>query len=300
MTGRIFNIQRFSVNDGPGIRTTVFLKGCPLNCAWCHNPESISPEKEVLLYMDRCIRCGKCVEICHHHAAIPINGAYGVDREQCTHCGECVDECVSEARNIVGRDMMVKEVMEEILKDQIYYEQSGGGVTFSGGEPLLQHEFLIALLTECRKEGIHTAVDTTGLTSPDILRKVAEQTDLFLYDIKTMDDGRHRQFTGVSNRPILDNLRLLDEWNKRVIIRVPVIPGVNMDLVSIGKIGEFSASLKNIREINLLPYHKTGIGKYGRIDAEYLLEAAEPPTEHQMSRVVEKLKPYGLQIAIGG
>lgn len=300
MTGRIFNLQHFSVNDGPGIRTTVFMKGCPLHCAWCHNPESISPEKEILLRPERCIRCGKCVAICRHHAAISVNGAFGVDRELCAQCGECVEECVSEARNIVGLDMSVEAVMDEILKDRIYYEQSGGGVTFSGGEPLLQHEFLNTILSACRHEGIHTAVDTTGLTSPSILEKVANLTDLFLYDIKTMDDGRHRQFTGVSNRLILENLRLLDEWNKKVIVRVPIIPGINMDRVSIQRIGEFVATLRNIHEINLLPYHKTGINKYERIDADYQLDGIQPPTMAEMNRVAETLRPYVSHIAIGG
>lgn len=300
MTGRIFNIQRFSVNDGPGIRTTVFLKGCPLHCAWCHNPESISPEKEILLRTDRCIRCGKCLEVCTHHAVIEENGAFGVLRDQCQQCGDCVDECVSEARNLVGRDMTRDAVLTEILKDRVYYEQSFGGATFSGGEPLMQHEFLISVLSGCKKEGIHTAVDTTGMTSPAILRRVAEYTDLFLYDIKTMDDGRHRQFTGVSNLPILYNLRLLDIWNKKVIIRVPVIPGVNMDRVSIGKIGEFAASLQNIHDIHLLPYHKTGIDKYPRIEYEYSLGSVEPPTAQQMNHVADILRPYIPNIAIGG
>ncbi len=300
MTGRIFNIQHFSVNDGRGIRTTVFMKGCPLHCAWCHNPESISPKKEILLKQERCIRCGKCLEICSHHAVVEENGTYGVNRALCQTCGECVDECVTEARNLVGRDMSVEGVLVEILKDRVYYEQSGGGATFSGGEPLLQHEFLWALLNACRQEEIHTAVDTTGLTTPAILEKIARVTDLFLYDIKTMDDGRHRQFTGVSNRPILDNLRLLDQWNKKVIIRVPVIPGVNMDLISVNRIGEFVASLENIHEINLLPYHKTGVTKYERIAADFQLGDIEPPTFLEMNRVAEVLRTYVSHIAIGG
>jgi pyruvate formate lyase activating enzyme len=191
-------------------------------------------------------------------------------------------------------------VMAEILKDRVYYEQSSGGVTFSGGEPLMQHEFLISVLSDCKNEGIHTAIDTTGLTSPNVLKQVAEFTDLFLYDIKTMDDGRHRQFTGVSNLPILHNLRLLDVWNKKVTIRVPVIPGVNMDLVSIGKIGEFVASLQNIHDIHLLPYHKTGIGKYQRIEYEYSLGSVEVPTVRQMNRVADVLRPYIQNISIGG
>ena len=300
MTGRVFNIQRFSVNDGPGIRTTVFLKGCPLHCAWCHNPESVSTEKEIFLHTDRCIRCGKCLQVCTHQAVIEENGSYGVLREQCLKCGDCIEECVSEARSMAGRDMTMEEVMNEIRRDHLFYEQSSGGVTFSGGEPLMQHEFLIALLSACRQEWIHTAVDTTGMTPPSILEKVSIFTDLFLYDVKTMDDGRHRQFTGVSNRQILENLRLLDSWKKNVIIRVPVIPGVNMDVVSISKIGEFVASLQNIHEINLLPYHKTGVDKYSRIDSDYRLNNVVPPTTEEMDRVVETLRPYVPTIAIGG
>ncbi len=230
MTGTIFNIQRFSVNDGPGIRTTVFLKGCPLHCAWCHNPESISPEKDLMLHEDRCIRCGDCVAVCEQHAIRSDNGGFVTDREKCIRCGRCLDVCYAEARVLMGKEVTADEVMAEIVKDTVFFDQSSGGVTFSGGEPLLQHQFLTSLLEACKKKAIHTAVDTSGHIPADILRDVSRSVDLFLYDVKTLDDAVHQKFAGVSNRRILENLRLLIDLGKEIIVRVPIIPEINDNL----------------------------------------------------------------------
>jgi pyruvate formate lyase activating enzyme len=300
MTGVVFNIQRFSVNDGPGIRTTVFLKGCPLHCPWCHNPESISPSREIALRADRCIRCGDCLTACKNNAIHRVNGSFTLDRVLCARCGECVEVCVTDARAVIGDEMTVEELMNEIKKDMIFYRQSGGGASFSGGEPLLQHEFLSAVLKECREEGIHTTVDTSGFASAAVLKSIADDTDLFLYDLKLMNDTKHREFTGVSNHRVLENLRLLIDWNKNVIIRLPLIPALNDDEESIRALGTFVASLQTIREIHVLPYHRSGIEKYQRIGSVYSMASLEVPLQEMLQSVVKTLNQYVSQVTIGG
>ena len=300
VTGMIFNIMRFAVNDGPGIRTTVFLKGCPLECAWCHNPESRSPRAEVVLRPERCIRCGSCVEACPHHAVVRQDGAIVTSRETCEVCGECVDVCAADAREIVGREMAVGDLMDVCERDRVFYDQSGGGVTFSGGEPLQQHEFLFAALQACLDRRLHTVVDTTGCASPTVLERVAALTDLFLYDLKGVDDEIHRRFTGVSNRLILENLRRLVAWKKRIILRVPLIPGVNDDPDALGRLGAMAASLGGITELHVLPYHEAGVQKYARLGQEYALDALRPPPWDQVNAAVEILRRYVPDVSVGG
>jgi pyruvate formate lyase activating enzyme len=300
MKGLVFNIQRFSVNDGPGIRTTVFLKGCPLHCTWCHNPESISPDQQLLLRDDRCIRCGDCFALCKNHAVQRVNGSFSTIRDACVECGDCIEVCNSEAREIAGKEMTVDEVLREIEKDIVFYDQSGGGASFSGGEPLLQHEFLTALLRECKKKKIHTVVDTTGLTSPQIFERVSEFVDLFLFDLKSMDDTKHIKFTGVSNSQILDNLKHLAKQRKEVIVRIPVIPGVNDDPAEIRASGSFVSSLGNVREIHLLPYHTTGIEKYRRLGMRYEMHDTIPPSADDLRAIVNELRNYVSSVCIGG
>ncbi len=300
MTGLIFNIQRFSVNDGPGIRTTVFFKGCPLHCRWCHNPESISPHKELILREDRCVRCGDCMKLCRNGAISEDHGAYVTSRERCQQCGDCVEECYAEAREIVGYELTVDALMEEIGKDLVFFDQSGGGVTFSGGEPLLQHEFLTAALEACQQKKYHTAIDTTGFTSPAILERVSAYVDLFLFDLKTLDDARHKEYTGVSNHLILENLGRLSRWKKNVIVRVPVIPGVNDQAEDIHKLGDFVASLGNIREIQLLPYHETGVDKYHRLGTRYTMPQTTSPTTEHINEIVTQLRGHVSLVSLGG
>jgi pyruvate formate lyase activating enzyme len=300
MTGLVFNIQRFSVNDGPGIRTTVFFKGCPLHCKWCHNPESISPVRQLVLRQDRCIRCGDCFNLCKNHAVQRKNGAFETIRDVCVECGECIEICNADAREIAGQEMTTKEVMGEVEKDVIFYEHSGGGASFSGGEPLLQHEFLCSLLEECKTKNIHTVVDTTGMTSPDVLDRVARLVDLFLYDLKTLNDAKHREFTGVSNIQILNNLRLLARLKKNVIVRIPVIPGVNDDPIEIGESGEFIGSLGNVSEIHLLPYHSTGVEKYRRLGSEYSMAELSPPSGDELGVLAGELQKYVPTVLVGG
>jgi pyruvate formate lyase activating enzyme len=300
MTGSVFNIQRFSVNDGPGIRTTVFLKGCPLHCRWCHNPESISPKKELILREDRCIRCGDCVNLCKNGAISQQDGTFITSRELCKQCGDCVQSCYAEAREIVGEEMTVEEVVNEIEKDAVFFDESGGGVSFSGGEPLLQHEFLFALLKVCKQKGLHTVVDTTGFTALTIMERIIPFVDLFLYDLKTLDDRKHREYTGVSNRVILENLQALVRWHKDIIVRIPVIPGVNDMSEDIQQIGSFVAELGGIREIQLLPYHQTGIDKYRRLGAEYQMAQVVPPTPEKMNEIASEFSDHVSFVSIGG
>ncbi len=300
ITGVIFNIQRYSVNDGPGIRTTVFLKGCPLHCPWCHNPESLSTEKDLALRPERCIRCGVCFATCKNHAVHKDDGTYTTIREKCLKCGDCIELCVADGRVIFGEEVTTEEVLGEIKKDVVFYRQSGGGASFSGGEPLLQHEFLSSLLEACKLEGIHTTVDTTGYTSPSILERVAASTDLFLYDIKTLDDDLHRQYTGVSNQRILANLRLLAGWKKDIIVRVPVIPGINDNEISIRAISIFVGHIGSVRELHLLPYHESGVEKYHRLGLEYAMKSVSPPRPEKLELLMSIARHYVPTVSAGG
>jgi pyruvate formate lyase activating enzyme len=292
--------MRFSVNDGPGIRTTVFFKGCPLSCLWCHNPESLQRATEIVLRDDRCIQCGECLTACTHGAISRDDGRVVTDRALCSRCGDCVAHCYADARELVGREMTPDDVMRQVLQDRLFFDQSGGGVTFSGGEPLLQHEFLLALLTASKQEGLHTVLDTTGHTTPQILERIAPLVDLFLYDLKMMDDAQHRSYTGVSNRLPLENLRHLVEGEKEIIVRIPLIPGVNDDSDNIRSSGELLASLHGIREVHVLPYHTTGVSKYHRIGKSYALSTLKPPDHDAVMRAIGVLRRYVPSVIVGG
>lgn len=245
-----FDIQRCSLVDGPGIRTTVFFKGCNLHCAWCHNPES-QPEKPVMMfYQSKCIGCGTCRQVCPNAL------------EHCEFCGQCVDHCPGGAREICGKTAPTEDILAEVIKDRAYYDRSGGGVTFSGGECMLQHETLSELLRLCKANGISTAVDTAGAVPWAYFARILPDTDLFLYDIKCWDEGTHKKYTGVSNRLILDNLEKLSALcADRIIIRVPVIPGVNTSEQEMRSIAAFLKK-NNLTHVELLPYHKMGEHKY--------------------------------------
>jgi len=300
ISGTVFHIQRFSVNDGPGIRTTVFFKGCPLHCSWCHNPESISSASELALRPDRCIQCGDCITACNNQAIYSQNGSYATNRSLCQNCGECVDVCNSEARTIIGKKMSVQEVMAEIRKDVTFFQQSAGGATFSGGEPLFQHEFLLNLLQSCHQEGIHTIVDTTGFTSETILELIAKYIDLFLYDLKMMNDTKHRELTGISNQIVLENLRKLAQFGKKIIIRFPLIPTINDDEENIHSLGEFVKSLRTIQEIHILPFHHLGSEKRQRIGSEHTMATLVTPSSKELHSITETLNQYIPRVIIGG
>mgnify|MGYP001031050000 CR=1 FL=1 len=298
--GTIFDIMKYSIHDGPGIRTTVFFKGCPLNCWWCHNPESQAIGQEIMLWEDRCIGCGDCLKACRNGAIVNRDGVLLTVRENCRMCFECVKVCHSGARVAVGKNVTPEQVMEEVQKDIVFYEESGGGVTFSGGEPLLQPDFLEVLLGKCKEKEIHTAVDTTGFAKSEDLLRTAPKTDLFLYDLKLMDELEHRKYTGVSNEPILKNLSALSRCHGNIIIRIPVIPGVNDGEENLMRTAGFVSGLNGVREIDLLPYHKAGAGKYQRLEMTYALPETEPPDNESVNRMAEKMRISGKKIKIGG
>ena len=257
--GKIFNIQRFSVYDGPGIRTVVFFSGCNLKCAWCHNPESVSSQKQLKFNFDQCILCGSCVDKCEKGAhTITIEGLHILDRSKCEICLKCTKECYAEALVPVYREMSVSELEQSILTDECYFRQSGGGVTFSGGEPMLQVDFLCEILKICKNHNIHTAIDTAGAVKFAAFEKILPFCDLFLYDIKAYESDIHKKLTGMPNELILVNLKKLKEQSN-VRVRIPVIAGANIG--EMAGIAEYLGEL-NIAECELLPYHKFGEGKY--------------------------------------
>ncbi|MBE2220149.1 MAG: glycyl-radical enzyme activating protein [Anaerolineae bacterium] len=296
-TGIVFDTKRFSIHDGSGIRTTIFLKGCPLHCLWCHNPESQSPHLDVMLRPNRCIACHACLDECPQ-GAIFINGSSSVttDLSLCIRCGDCTDACFAEAREIIGKEMTVAQVMAEIERDLSFYDESGGGVTFSGGEPLLQREFVLALLQECKRKEIRTAVDTSGAVSWQTLDRVRAFTDLFLYDIKHIDDATHKKLTGVSNQLILANLRQLSAQGHNIILRFAIIPGLNDSEANIRHIGEFAANLPQRHPISILPYHATAADKYQRLNKPYHLTNIQPPSDTRMADIATILRGYGLEV----
>jgi pyruvate formate lyase activating enzyme len=299
-TGIVFDIQKFSIHDGPGIRTTVFFKGCPLNCWWCHNPESQALGLEMMSQPRRCIRCGVCANVCGNGAIVLNGDSPSTDKEKCTLCGTCVESCYAEARQIVGREMTVAQVMAQIKQDIAFYDESGGGVTFSGGEPLSQPDFLIALLRKCKEQDIHTAVDTCGYTTWATLDSAREYVDLFLYDLKLMDSTKHREFTGMPNELILNNLQLLSKRGHKVILRVPIIPGINDGAKNIRQTGAFATALRGLVQIDILPYHHTARDKYDRLKKVYGLSEIRPPSEERMAKIAQILRGFGLQVNTGG
>jgi pyruvate formate lyase activating enzyme len=297
--GIVTDIQRFSVHDGPGIRTLVFLKGCPLSCPWCCNPETQEADPELLFYEFKCIECGKCVAACAENA-IGQAGKPRVDRGRCTLCGECAKACPSGALKMRGDPMTVDEVYAVIEKDRIFYDKSGGGVTFSGGEPLVQWEFLLAMLEKLRREGIHTAVETTGYAPWETVEKVKGRVDLFLYDLKILDDAVHRETVGVSNDLVRENLGRLASDGAQVIVRIPVIPGYTQDVKNIRSIFSFVASLGRIKTVHLLPYHGYGKSKYKSVGRTYGLEDVTPPEREDMDALAARAEDFGLECVIGG
>lgn len=299
MDGTIFNIQRYSIHDGPGIRTTVFFKGCPLSCWWCHNPESQNLNKEIMYIENRCVHCGTCFKNCNEEAIIFSNGKPLIDDKKCTLCGECINKCPANALELVGRTISVTNLMKEIEKDVIFYDESGGGVTFSGGEPLLQFEFLDSLLEACKKSEIHTAIDTCGYTSWERLEVIASKTDLFLYDVKIIDNAKHKKYIGVSNDIILKNLEKLSKNGNRIFVRIPIIPGINDDDDNIDKTGEFLSKLR-IEQVNILPYHSIAVDKYYRLRKTYKLSGLSEPDTNKINQILGKLKNYNLNVKLGG
>jgi pyruvate formate lyase activating enzyme len=295
LTGMIFDIRKYSIHDGPGIRTAVFFKGCPLECPWCHNPEGRSYQPELIFRPARCILCDDCLNVCPNAAVTRLGDEIRIDRTRCTVSGECAQACNAEALQVVGRKVTVAQVLTEIERDAVFFEQSGGGVTFTGGEPLAQPRFLLELLSECRNYNLHTAVDTCGFASWKTLDGIRPFVDLFLFDLKLMDEARHRQWTGMSNNRILSNLRRLSELGHQVIIRIPIIPGINDDEENLGQTAKFLTSLPNVPPVELLSYHNIAEGKYAGLGMEYPLPEINPPTPERRALITSFLLENGLQ-----
>jgi len=298
-TGIIFDIKRFAVHDGPGIRTTVFFKGCPLRCWWCHNPEGISPSKQFSFFQVLCINCGRCIEICPGDAIEDPEKGLARNTELCVLCERCIEVCPTTARKMIGRKIDVDEVMTEIQKDIMYFDASDGGVTISGGEPLMQPEFLRGILEACRSAGIHTTIDTTGYSPPKVFESLMDLIDLYLYDIKLLDDDMHRRYTGVSNRHILDNLRTSINEGKHVILRFSLIPGITDTKKNIEDLVRFLPSVSGVDEIHLLPFHNVH-EKYQRLGEECRMMTVGPPASERLASIREELERTGIRVKIGG
>lgn len=299
--GRIFDIKRYSIHDGPGIRTTVFFKGCPLSCLWCHNPESIDREFDLMHWPSRCSGCGSCALACPEKAITrESSGPPRIDRTACTLCDKCAETCLYDALQIVGRDVTADDLFEEVENDRIFFEQSGGGVTFSGGEPLNQRDFLEDVLTGARERTLHTAVDTSGFAPAEDVERMASLTDLVLFDLKTVDEARHKELTGVSNGLILENLRRLATGLAEVWIRVPLVAGANDDDENIrGMIG-FLSPLDAIKTISVLPYHSGGAAKAERIGKPSRVRPFAAPNEERIAEILNTFREAGFNAGRGG
>jgi len=300
--GIIFDIKRYAIHGGPEIRTTVFMKGCPLRCIWCQNPEGISPKPEIMYFEYLCIRCHTCVNACPRGAiSFDENNVQHIDRERRDGCGLCASLCPPSALKLVGRRITVEELVREIERDIVLYDNSGGGVTFSGGEPLFQPEFLREVLKACKERYIHTALDTSGYAPREVLKSVMPYVDLFLYDIKLVDDRNHEKYTGVSNKIIKENLKFLVENGraKSIILRFPVIPGITDTEHNVRGWVRFLSELKGIEEIDLLPFHDVS-EKFRRLDREYKMEVHHAPSEEILRWIKEEFENIGLKVKMHG
>ena len=299
MTEAIYtDIKRFAVHDGPGIRTTLFLKGCPLKCIWCHNPESISPEVQMAFYAHRCTACGECAEYCRENAHAIKDQKHFLKRDKCNYCGSCEKECPSSALKIYGKKMSLDDAFRIVMEDAVFYEGSGGGVTISGGEPLLQKDFTIAFLKKLKQNHIHTALDTCAFVPENSLKEALPVTDLFLVDFKHCDPVRHRELTGQTNEIIKKNLQFLSGNGAEIEIRIPFVPGCNDDESNLQQSADFLGKLK-IREVKLLPYHSLARSKYLALDLPDTMPEQESPAEEKIQKAAEVMRKFGLNVKSG-
>jgi pyruvate formate lyase activating enzyme len=301
--GIVFNIQHYSIHDGPGIRTTVFVNGCPLRCLWCQNPESQSKTPRLFFSREKCTGCGQCLAACPQEAIRIVDKVSQTDRSLCKGCGQCTLICPNEARNIMGKEMTAKEVFKDVISDEVFYKNSGGGVTISGGEPLSQPEFVTEILKLCKNAGLHTVVDTSGYADWDTFKQVLAFTDMVLYDFKHMNPEEHRRFTGVSNELILDNARkIIKEFPKITFVaRMPVIPGYNDSNGNIVRTALFiTEELGESVKVNILPYHRLGETKYERLELASECVRIKQPSDKHMEELRSKIESFGLSTSIGG
>jgi len=299
--GLVIKIQRFSIQDGPGIRSTIFLKGCPLRCLWCSNPEGQNPYPELMYNESLCLPdCTLCVRECEKSALRKAGGKVLIDRSKCVNCGRCAKVCPSKALSVVGTYMNPKDVLKVVIRDREFYERSGGGVTLSGGEPLYQPMFTKEVLRLCKDEGIHTALDTSGYASWETVETILRYTDLVLYDIKHMDPYLHKKYTGVYNDIILENLRRIDAVGVPIVIRVPIIPGLNDSYENISETANFIRKLNSVVSVDLLPYHRLGVTKYKMLGRDYALKDLKQPSKEYMSRVKDIFEQFGIRVRVLG
>lgn len=300
----VFDIQKFSIHDGPGIRTVVFLKGCTVNCLWCANPEGKKNKSELMYYPDKCIGCKRCVEVCPTQATKIIHDKMIFDRNLCEGCGKCAEVCYSNARRMSGREYSADELFEEIMKDVAFYRQSGGGVTFSGGEAMLFPEFINEVAARCKENGISVAVETAGNVPWSHFGTILESVDYFLYDLKIMNPEKHRKYCGCLNNNIKSNLEKLSSvksrFNFEIIIRMPIIPGINDDIDEMTKKLEYVCALGNVKEVHLLPYHNLGVSKYAALGQAYLFKDLVAPSDEKMKTLCELFASKGIPAQIGG
>lgn len=299
--GLVFDIKRYAISDGPGIRVTIFLKGCPLSCRWCHNPESISPAIQKMYTESKCIGCGECVDHCPEQACELTGEGIVTDKDLCTSCGRCAQVCPALATEMSGRYESVSDLMKVIENERPFFDQSDGGVTFSGGEPLLYPGFLNKILDACGQRRIHRTVDTSGLASTKTLLEVAKRTDLFLYDLKLMNSKKHKKWTGAGNKRILKNLQALAKTGAEIQIRIPLVKGVNIDEDNIEATAVFVAALAGPgKKINLLPFHNVAGGKSAKLGQGYEPGPMSAPDEQDLARIINQFATHGLTATVGG
>jgi pyruvate formate lyase activating enzyme len=301
MKGLIYNMQRFAIHDGPGIRTLIYMKGCPLKCLWCSSPQTQKPSPEILHIELNCKKCGRCIEACPNDAiTISDDECIKIDRKLCQSCGECVETCLNQALKLAGKSITVEELFQEVNKDSPFYRRSNGGITVGGGEPTMQHEFVAAFLKRCKQIYIHTAIESCGYVKWEYLEKILKYLDLAYFDIKHMDPLVHKELTGVSNELILENIKKASILYP-VIIRIPIAPGLNDSDENILATAKFAAELgKNLQRIEILPYHKFGTHLYDQLDMEYKLKNVEPPKDEHMEKLKELIELCGVKAQIGG
>jgi pyruvate formate lyase activating enzyme len=296
MEGYITHIQHFSIHDGSGIRTTVFLKGCNLKCYWCHNPETLNPKPEIQLFPEKCIGCGECITSCPQSAHVIQKGNKVFLRERCIGCGKCTEGCFAGSLILVGKKVTSDFVVEDLLQDKEFYETSGGGITISGGEPLFQHEFTFEILKKCKEKGIHTAIESNIAWNWERIELLIPVTDLFIFDIKMRNSKLHKKATGLSNELVLSNAKKLDEAGVPIIVRTPVISGLNDNMEEIGGIAEFISTLKSVLYYELLPYHPLGISKYKSIGKNYDFTQTSRPSKESLSNLLKSIEHYGISV----